>query len=234
MREKIIVASVLLASFVNVNAAEHAKVDQQSKYALTAKVGTLGAGLDLTYKINPKFNARINLNKASADYNEVEDGVTYTGDLDLFTVGALVDYHPFQNNFRMSAGLYKNNNEINASSTDADEAEIGGTVYDIEGTLNSSISFKSIAPYIGIGWGNAVKRPNRWRISFDAGVLFQGKPEGKLSIGDETTVRNSETGQLEDIPDFEAELAQEEDNLNAELKDFKAYPAISLGVSYNF
>jgi len=134
----------------------------------------------------------------------------------------------------MSAGLYKNNNEINASSTDADEAEIGGTVYDIEGTLNSSISFKSIAPYIGIGWGNAVKRPNRWRISFDAGVLFQGKPEGKLSIGDETTVRNSETGQLEDIPDFEAELAQEEDNLNAELKDFKAYPAISLGVSYNF
>ena len=236
MRKVVLVTGLALASIANANAASDVKIDNDSKFALSAKVGTLGAGLDLTYKINPKFNARFNLNKAAASYDEVEDGVSYSGDLNLFTAGALLDFHPFKSNFRMTAGLYKNNNDISASSTNAktDEVEIGDKTYTIDGTLNSSVGFKNMAPYLGIGWGNAVTRPNRWRFSVDAGVLFQGSPEGKLTgTGFATEVGTTNTVDISSEPTFQAELAKEEDNLNADLEDFKAYPVVAIGVSYN-
>lgn len=233
MKNKILLTSFALIFSMNIYANN--KIDK-NKFGVTAKIGTLGAGLDLTYKINPKLNTRLNLNKASADYDEVDDGVAYKGDLDLFTVGALLDFHPLQNGFRLTGGLFKNNNKISATATNPTDAEIGDITYDItDGALNSSVSFKSVAPYLGLGWGNAVKGPGKWHFSLDAGVLFQGQPKGKLTgTGNASIVGSNEVFAIENNEDFQAELTREENNLNAELEDFKAYPVISLGVSYKF
>lgn len=207
-----------------------------SKFALTGKLGTLGAGLDLTYDISPKINARFNLNGGSADADGVEDGVNYKGSLDLMTAGGLVDYHPTGGGFRLSVGLYNNRNEISSQADGGNNnVLIGNRAYDLTGTLDSDIAFKSTAPYVGLGWGNSVGAKKRLSFSLDAGVLFQGSPEATLKgSGNAVDRLTGTTIDMSNEPTFLAEVQTEQDNLNEEMKDYEYYPVISAGMSYKF
>ena len=207
-----------------------------SDLALTGKLGTLGAGLDLTYNVSPKFNARFNINGGSGDADGVEDGVNYKGSLDLMTVGGLVDYHPTGGGFRLSAGLYNNRNKISSQAEgDNNNVLIGGRAYDLTGTLDSDIAFKSTAPYLGLGWGNSVGHKKRFSFSLDVGVLFQGSPEATLKGSGSAVDRlTSTTIDMSNDPTFLAEVQAEQDNLNEEMKDFEYYPVVSAGMSYKF
>jgi len=212
---------------------------EKSQFGVTGKLGTLGLGLDLTYGINDKINARLNLNGASADADGEQDDINYTGNLKGQTIGGLLDYHPTGGGFRISAGLYNNGNELDLDATGANNSnvQIGDRDYDLSGaTLNTKVEFKSIAPYLGLGWGNAVDKDSKWGFSADLGVLFQGAPEAKLKATG--IARDIETGLSADVgtdPTFQAELVKEQDNLNnGDLESFKFYPVVSVGVSYHF
>ncbi len=212
-----------------------AYAETNSKYALTAKIGTLGLGADLTYGMTDTLNARFSVNGGSISADGEEDGINYKGDLDLLSGGALVDYHPFTSNFRLSAGLFANKNELNLDASGSNSAIIGARSYDLSNAnLNTQVGFNSLAPYLGIGWGNGVKKGSQWRFSVDAGVLFQGSPEAKFTASG-TVDGGAGIGVINvDNPLFQDDIDQEEQNLNDELKDFKALPVISLGTSYRF
>lgn len=210
----------------------------ENNVAATGKIGTLAAGLDFTFKIHDKFNTRINVNGGKLNADGVTDGVTYKGNLRAQTVGGLIDFHPTGGGFRISAGLYNNANKIDlVSSGSANKnVKIGDRFYDITNAkLNADVTFKSIAPYLGVGWGNSVKKGSKWNISFDAGILMQGAPEATLKG----------TGQAKDIATgldinlatdeaFQHEIAKEGMSLYKDLSSFKTYPVVSIGVSYNF
>ncbi len=236
---KTVISTSVVASIFLMNTVQAATPDN-SQYAVTGKLGTLGIGADLTYRINDKFNARLNINGGSVNADDAEDGIKYKGDFDVQTIGGLMDYHPMASGLRISVGIYNNGNELNLNATGSgnNNAEIGDRTYDITGAnLATNVGFKSIAPYLGIGWGNAVKMGSKWRLSLDAGVLFQGTPEAKVTASGnaiDTTNGGNIPVNLATDPTFQAELIKEENNLNDELKDFKAYPVISLGVSYRF
>jgi len=231
---KIIIQASLVIGLLTFSTAY---TETNSQYALTAKIGTLGLGADLTYGVSDKLNARFSVNGGSVSADGEEDGINYQGDLDLLSVGGLVDYHPFSSNFRLSAGLFANKNELNLDASGSSNALIGTTSYDLsQANLNTHVGFNRVAPYLGIGWGNAVKKGSQWRFSLDAGVLFQGSPKAKFtasgtvtSIAGTIDVNDSNLNAL-----FQNDLDQEEQNLNDELKDFKALPVISLGTSYRF
>ncbi len=235
MKKIIIITCLSVLPLTGFAAEKMTMPEEQSKFGLTAKLGTLGAGLDLTIKIHPKFNARLNANGASSTYDEVDDGIAYKGDLKLSSIGALLDYHPLENGFRLTSGLYSNSNKIEGSSTDAQNADIGDVNYNIVGTLNSKVGFGSSAPYLGLGWGNAVSGYKNFNFSLDAGVLFQGSPNAQLSgTGTATPTAGGVAVDISNNATFLAELEKEEKNLNNDLKGFKYYPVISMGVSYNF
>ena len=235
MKKLIIITCLSVLPLTSFAAEKMVMSKEQSKFGITGKFGTLGAGLDLTFKIHPKLNARLNANGASSTYDEVDDGIAYKGDLKLSSIGALLDYHPFENGFRLSGGLYSNGNKIEGSSTDAQNADIGDVNYNIVGTLNSNVGFESSAPYLGLGWGNAVNGYKNFNFSIDAGVLFQGSPNAQLcGTGTATPTAGGTAVDISNDATFLAELEKEETNLNNDLKDFKYYPVISMGVSYNF
>ena len=230
MKKILIVASLTLIPTLSIAASS-----TNSKIGATAKIGTLGAGLDLSYRMNQKLNARLNFNGGSKSFDGTESGVTYKGSLKLSTVGVLLDYYPFGGGFRVSAGLYNNGNKLNSTSTNATNADIGGVAYDITGTLDSKVKFKSTAPYLGIGWGNPVKGVKNLRFNIDAGVLAQGAPNAKLTgTGTATPAGGGAAVNISTDAAFLNNLAQEEKDLNDALSNFKAYPAISLGISYGF
>ncbi len=229
--------SIILASLFILNTAQ-AKSTSDKNLAVTGKLGTLGAGLDLTYGINEKLNVRFNANIANTDIDREEDGIDYEGTLKGQTFGGLIDFHPVGNGFRVSAGLYSNGNELDLDATGANNNNvlIGNRSYDLTGAkLNTKVGFKSIAPYLGLGWGDAVKKQKKWNFSLDAGILFQGAPESKLkATGNAKDIATNTTVNVNTNNVFQTELAKEEKNLDKELEDFKFFPVVSAGVSYRF
>ncbi len=205
-------------------------------FGITAKVSTLGLGLDLTYGIMDKLNARFNINGGSLSADGEQDGINYKGNLNLQSVGGILDFHPMGGGFRLSAGLYNNANnmDVDATGVNNSDVEIGGRRYDLSNaTLNTKVSFKSTAPYIGIGWGNAADSSSKFSMTSDIGILFQGEPSAKLTT--KGTVIDKQTGTVADVSLLNSELAKEESNLNdSDLKKFKLLPVVSLGVNYRF
>lgn len=195
--------------------------------AVTGKIGTLGLGGGITKNIVPQINGRLSINWFSYNYSTTASDVAYNFKLKLLTVGALADWHPGESGFRVTGGIYFNNNRISgvAQLVGTDTYQIGPISYTGAelGVLTAGIDFNTLSPYIGIGWGNPVRQDSRWTFAFDLGLLYQGSPKVNLTA---TNPSN--------IPGLDADLATEEDNVSQALRSFKYYPVISLGISYNF
>ncbi len=194
---------------------------------LAAKGGTLGVGLESTIAINPNFNARFGFNWLSYDDDDTYSGINYDYDLDLLNVPLLVDWHPQGGGFRVTAGIIVNNNELEiVGKATSGTFTIDDTVYTAAqvGSLKGDVDFNAIAPYIGIGYGNAVGKDKKWSIALDLGVMFQGSPDVGLAA----------SGPIATDPTFQSELARERASLEDDIDEFEYYPVIMIGVSYKF
>lgn len=195
---------------------------------VTAKFGTLGAGVELTKGFTPKINGRLGYNTFTFDESGAESGVDYDIDLELSTITALLDWHPFEGSLRVTAGAVSNGNELDMKAKPSNATyDIGGVTYTAAdvGTFTGKVDFDDMVPYLGIGWGNAVEKGQRLTFSFDLGVMFQGTPKATLS---------SVGGTLSSDPTFQANLQQEEADLQKELDEFDAYPVLSFGIAWQF
>jgi hypothetical protein len=217
---------VLIGAFLVLVIGSVAYADS-GRFAVSAKpISTLGLGVEGTAQILPKLNARLGMNYFPYTYSAEQDDVDYDIDLNLFSGSALLDWHPFAGVFRISAGLVLNGNKLDMEARPKEPVEIGDIEYDPAdvGTLSGEIDFNSVAPYVGIGWGNAVGKDKRWGFVCDLGVVFQGSPDVSLAA----------SGPIASDPTFQEELAREEENLQDDLDVFKYYPVISFGISYKF
>jgi hypothetical protein len=193
--------------------------------ALGAKVGTTGLGLEATLGMTETLNLRGGVYGFKYGYDFEEDGIDYNGDLDLKSAAALLDWHPGGRGFRVSAGVFGNGNELKGRAQ-ADNLEIGTDFYDAR--INANIDWNDFAPYLGIGYGNAVKG-GRLSFALDAGVMFTGSPDVQL---DGTLAGGGAQQGVQER--FEEDLRLEEQSLKDDLSDFKYYPVVSLGVTYRF
>lgn len=199
---------------------------ESGRFAVGGKVGTLGLGGEITAGITSNINTRVGINGFSYDYSGTEGDVEYDIDLKLFSASLLLDWHPFGGGFRISGGLLINQNELDTQARPMTSYTIGNTTYTPAqvGTLRGSIDFNDMAPYAGIGWGNAVGKDKKWGVTFDIGVVFQGSPKVSLTAD----------GLLASDPTFQANLKREEDELQDALDEFEYYPAIAIGITYKF
>lgn len=225
MRRRFIVICPIILCFLLAHSA-------YAQFGVSVKVGTPGIGVDLTGHLTDTLNARLGLNMFNFSYDDNGDDSENGGkadeisaELKLLTVPALLDWHPWKNRFRLSAGLVLNNNKINLSAVPGDTVDINDNEYAVS-SLSGEASFNSIAPYIGIGCGNAAEKANgHWHFAFDLGVMFQGAPEIDLAA---VAANASQQASL-DI-DLEAEKKDLEDDA----KVFNVYPVLTFGVSYTF
>lgn len=189
-------------------------------------VSTLGLGLEGGARINESFGLRLGGNWLGFDYDGVEGDVDYDADVTLASLGALVDYHPFQGGFRVSGGLRFNFNQADLDGTPTDDIDIGNETFspDEVGTLTGDAGFNVLAPYLGIGYGATLLK-GALSIGFDVGVMYQGQADVDL---------DAESGLLSDDAVLQANLAIEEDEVEDDLEDFVVYPVVGLAVIYRF
>jgi hypothetical protein len=195
--------------------------------ALGVKGGTLGIGGEITVGLLPGLNCRTGYNAFNYDGNATKSNIGYDYKLKLGTLPLLVDWHPIPfSGFRLSTGVMINNNKIEATGRPQTSYKIGDVTYtSTEVTsLTGKIDFNNVAPYAGIGWGNAVGKHGPLTLSCDIGVLFQGTPNVSLAA----------TGSAASTPAFQAELSKEVADIRNTTDDIKFYPVISLGLAYKF
>lgn len=206
--------------------------------AVGLKGGTLGAGVEATIKLHDKLNLRASAQTWSETDTFEEDGIHYNGDMDLQTLGLLLDWHPFSGSFRVSAGALSNGNEFKLQANCNSPCEIDNARYVSDalnpGKVDAKVEFASLAPYAGIGWGNAM-RGGKWYVALDLGVLFQDTPEASMNAsGAFRDQANPLVTVNANNPVFQARLKQEESNLQDSLSEFDMYPVLNLALGYRF
>ncbi|HYD96986.1 MAG TPA: hypothetical protein VEC01_16780 [Noviherbaspirillum sp.] len=219
-----------LALFAGFICTTHAQ--SQSEIGISGHVGTTGVGAHMSVPVAPNVNVRLGLGYLGYNYKGSTNGLAYDLDLKANTYDALMDWYPTQgSSFRVTGGLTYNANRINARGRPnaAGQYVIQGRLYNASdiGSVNGKVDFNKVAPYLGIGWGRQLKDEKGWSFSTDIGVLFQGSPKTSLSTSGcsaPAAVCNQ----------FASDIARENAAFQSEVKKFKLYPVLRIGVSYKF
>lgn len=205
----------------------------QAQVGFSATLGTTGAGLHVSVPLAPQLDARFGVNGLNYSHDGNTSDVDYDLKLKMRTVDALLDYYPMSTGFRVTGGIVYNGNKIDAEGRPGPGGTytLNGRTYPAAtvGSLNGQIDFRNIAPYLGIGWGNATSRTQEkgWGFTADLGVLFQGSPR--------TSLTNSGcAAPVLVCSQFAADVALENRSLQDEADNYKAFPVLRLGVNYRF
>jgi len=195
-------------------------------FALGLKIGTLGIGADASVYLDDWVNFRANIGFLDFTFKDTIDDIDFDLDVDFQTAMFLLDFFPFDGgNFRISGGVALLDNSMTVEGTPYGSEEIGDTEYTAEqiGTINGDVEFDNVAPYVGIGYGNAVLPDASLTFVVDFGVIFQTYDIAITSSG---TAAND--------PGFQEDLADLEQDIEDEVNRFKIYPVINFGIAYHF
>ena len=218
LRKRTVVLLVALAFSSGVSANDN--------FWFGVKAGTLGFGGEASWRPIEWLDFRAGANFYDYDESGGQAGLNYDGTLALDTYYLTGNFRFPLSPFRLTAGIYANNNEVRLVSQDMPSYELGDSPTSWlpaeVGTLQSVTSFDSTAPYLGAGFDFDIF--DRFGLSLDFGVLWQGAPLVTLTA-DGTAAGN---------PMFDAALEQERQQLENEMENLKAYPVISVGFNFNF
>ena len=224
--KKIILSSVLVVttgmSPLLSNASESSSVGVGINYGLFA-----GPTLELTYPINNSLQIRGALS-SGMDMSE-----TATTDIE-YQVKAkdginrlALDYHPFENNFFVSAGYAVNSFNIEADAQkNGAGITIGDTTYSGNVTLNGTLDWDN-APSLSLGWGNSPEKG--WGGLIELGAIFTGAAD--VSITGTGTLNGND---VSTDPAIQAEITKEEKKVQNELSDYDFLPILQAGITYRF
>lgn len=188
----------------------------QKKLAVTGQAGTLGVGVGAVIRIKDRIHLRGTFDvfpyEPEVDFSDI------TFDVELPTsVRLLVDLYPV-GGFRLTGGFLIQG-DVNVTGAPGPQ-EIGGVNYTGAevGTLTGNMSLNT-AFYGGIGFGNPLGK--LVGISLDLGVGVRSEPDVTLSA----------TGTAANNPTFQADLRQEESDIQDDANFLRYYPVISLAIS---
>lgn len=195
-----------------------------NNFGVGLKAGTLGLGIEGTWRPLPYMDLRLGANRYDYDDTVAYAGIDYDAALGLDTLYATANFRFPLSPLRVTGGLYSNGNELAFTSDPDGSFEFGDGTYtgaDV-GTVTGTAAFPSTSPYLGFGYDFSLF--GRVGLNFDLGVLWQGEPEVSLTAD----------GPVTGLPDFEEQLEAERQQIEADISDYKAWPVVSLGFVVNF
>ena len=218
-----------------------------SAVAVAIKVGVGGIGFDVATPLARKLNLRGGGEFFSYSPSLTEDGIDVNGSVNFKTVDMHVDFFPFGGSFRLSPGLtLYNGNHLNALATIPGNQTFSlgdGDYYSsptdpVHGTFDVAFGNK-VAPSFTLGFGNMIPRSGKhFSVPFEIGFEYIGAPTITLSL----TGTACQQGQpaavgcqsISTDATTQANIRQEQLDLNSDLSPARFYPIASIGLSYKF
>ena len=193
----------------------------QTRISLGPQISTMGVGLGLSVKPSDRISL-------SADYNffpieeitEEDLGSTLRYDPDIQGGTLMVMLHPFASKFAIGVGI-----QIGGISADGeleftpgDLIELDGTEYTVDqlDSFTADFNYGDMKPSLMIGWMG-----KGFNFMFGAAIA---SPELELEA----------TGQIAQIPQFQADLQAEVDEFNDDMGSVPIYPLVRLGWQFGF
>jgi hypothetical protein len=225
-------AAAALALLAALAGAPPAAGQSAGGIAIGARAATTGIGVELSLPVGARLGLRAAATAGSYDLEFESEDITYDGEVDLSSVLAVADLHPFAGGFRLSFGALIHDNTLVGSApvrelllregiTPPPGLELGRLV--AEATVDP------VAPYAGIGWGSAPRGAGGFSVSLDLGAAWHGEPE--------VDVRYAGPLPLDELlgqPLVDQLRAEEEAELEAELAEYDLFPVVAITLSYRF
>jgi len=202
---------------------------RDSIFALGAKVGTAGVGIEGRAPIVGNLYGRFGINYLHYNHSLDNGALGYKGKLTFLTIPLMLDYHPFDNSgFRVSAGVAYNGNKISATAKPNKTIALYGHNYSKAelGTVKSKLTLgNKIAPIVSIGYDSSFMSDSAWSFNAEAGIMYSGKAKIKISA---TGVAANQKQKIDDLN------RDANKSLNKVKKYLKFFPIVSIGFKYNF
>lgn len=198
--KKIILLSVICCLAFNAAAQETGYFDH---LAIGVKAGTAGVGAELAAPVGPYFQVRAGYAiMPPLSYSRTvevpehpgahgsDKGADYPVDAkatcNLSNAELLVDIFPFEQiDIHFTAGmLYGPKNAVKVTNTtplpkdyDIIGLDVDGyTVMAVDRYIDGYVAVESLRPYLGVGWGSAVRSDRKVSFTCDLGAIYWGKP----------------------------------------------------------
>ena len=200
---------------------------------------SMGQVVEVGKKLGNSFNVRIavgsdyetgEIEYSSSDEIEVES--VLSGDIGQWSAShssLLIDYHPWQGNFRLTLGLTDNSLKWSAKNNGA--VSIGGNsiTQDVVDSVEAEVQLtEGVSPYIGLGWASGFDKVKGFSFNGDIGLLVASD---FVVLFDANCIDGQaiSAGCQKAKQDAKAELIE----LQADEK-ISLLPLLGLGVSYKF
>jgi hypothetical protein len=226
--KKLIISSLLSIGVLSTVA------NAQDPYSVGASVGTTGFEAEYSRMIMPEYKLAVRVTTGGFSYSDTysDTDVDYDTDLSQFNLGAILEYHPMGNGFYIGAGAYLQNDDYTLEAKAVGGTyEFNGHEYDVTdlGSVTGEVeNLNSFVPYIGIGYDASLFHDGQWFFTLKAGAWYQGTPKVNL------TAHDCNLGSAKACQVLQDDLDYEEEQINNDIKDYKWWPVIQIGVSYRF
>jgi hypothetical protein len=236
---------------------------ESSPFSVGVSAGTLGLGADVGFQWNNFLKTRLNANIlpiSSLNFGLEDklglDDVSLPAekmniDIDTthYTLGLLLDVHPFMGSFRLSGGLYYINLNLDVTGAPrGNEIRYGNQTFNSRdfGSLKGELSWSRFAPYLGLGWGTDRGEDTDFFIDFNLGVMRLSNPRLKVGAtgpialglmydsGGSLVSASSVAGGAEAYQRYLNKQAQVEKEFRDLRKYLYWYPVVSLGFTLRF
>ncbi len=223
---KLAIAAITIAGAVQFNA--HAE-----GVAIGLGAGTAGLGPQVVFGLpGDRINLRFGGSGLAYSTDYRRSGVDYDIKWKMGNAPLIVDWFPtLRFPLRVSGGLFGHFNRADVEARPSSGTyEIGTRRYDANeiGRVSGWARYRTVAPYLGAGWGNAVAAGKNWSWNVDAGLLYVGKPKTSYSVTCGAAISAARCTQLQNDAAIEAA------EFDREMKDERLYPIIQFWMGKKF
>ncbi len=198
-----------------------------NNFLLYSTAGTTGLGLGVAKEMRNGLILRVEMSTLSKSIQTQQDGIDYAGKIQLASTALYADWHPFDSSFHLSTGVnIKPTNVTLGAKTSNGVITLNGQAYPVSGTqgLNAHLSFPTLMPYLGLGWGfEQVSRARGFGFNTDVGFDF-GKMNANLST----------TPGMSNLPGLQDNLSAQSQQLNQSVSRVRFFPIVKFQLGYAY
>ena len=208
---------------------------QASDYSVAGTIGSQGVGVSVTKRsqLNLVENDQLQWHMLLSGYSfddadDVEVNQNdYEADVESGSLQAGLNWYPSNQSYMkglfLSAGAIYFDNTIKGTTQDNQTINVGGAILGIDQDVQmaTDINHNSLAPYLGIGWGNRLNAESGFSFRAELGAL------AALSKADVSVALINHTNQVSD-----AQLESERRDIRDEQSRVKLFAQVDIGYQF--